>query len=103
MIITRGNLRRGVLGILAAALLVGVSMAIVMLPSAKADPDPCSASNLAETISRVNHNLAGYLAAHPDANEALGDAAKQSPFAASGAFDSYFDAHPDQASEVHNL
>ncbi|MDT5010444.1 MAG: heme-binding protein [Mycobacterium sp.] len=103
MIISRENVRRGVLAILAAAVLIGVSMAIVMLPSAKADPDPCSAANLAETISKVNHNLSGYLAAHPDANQALGDAAKQSPFAASGAFDSYFDAHPEQASDVRDL
>jgi hemophore-related protein len=103
VIITRGNVRRGVLGILAAAVLTGVSMAIVMLPSAKAAPDPCSAANLTATISKVNNDISQYLVAHPDTNAALSEIPKQSAFAAQSAFNSYFDAHPTEKADIHNL
>lgn len=103
MIIARGNVRRGVLAMLAAAVLIGVGTAISVLPSAKAAPDPCSAANLTTTISTVNQNISGYLVAHPDTNQALTDVAKQSPFAAQSAFSSYFDAHPSEGADLHNL
>ena len=103
MTIARVNVRRGVLAIIAAAVLIGVSMALVMLPSAKAAPEPCSAANLTTTISTVNQKLTDYLVAHPDTDQALTDVAKQSPFAAQSAFSSYFDAHPAEAADLHNL
>jgi hemophore-related protein len=61
---------------------------VVALPSAGAAPDPCSAANLTETISSVNHNISLYLQSHPETNQALSDVAKQSPFAA---------RHPDRS------
>ena len=94
--------RRGVLGVLAVGVAAGVG-AVVAMPAAGAAPDPCGAANLTETISSVNHNLSQYLAAHPDANQALSDMTKQSPFAALGAFNSYFDAHPQEAGEVRAI
>ena len=97
--IVRRNVQRAVLGVVAAGLTVG----IVAVPSAAADPDPCSAANLAETISSLNHNLSQYLAAHPDTNQALSDMTKQSPYAALGVFSSYFDAHPQAAQDVRAL
>jgi hemophore-related protein len=104
VIIARGNVRRGVLGILAAAVLAGVAIAIVVLPSAKAEPaDPCTAANLTATISKVNSEISQYLEAHPDTNQALSDAAKQSPFAAQGAFTSYFDGNETAATDLHTL
>jgi hemophore-related protein len=84
----------------AGALAAATAMA---MPSAHAEPDPCSAANLTETISTVNHNISQYLQAHPDANQALGEVAKKSPFAAQSAFTSYFEAHPEEAADLHNL
>jgi hemophore len=89
-------------GVLAAAGVAAVSAAVV-LPSASAEPNPCSAANLSETISKVNHDISQYLQAHPDTDQALADVAKQSPFAAQSAFTAYFDAHPQEASDLHNL
>jgi heme-binding protein len=103
VIIARGNVRRGVLGILAAAVLVGVAIAIVVLPSAKGEPDPCTAANMTETISKVNHDISLYLQAHPDTNQALTEVAKQSPFAAQSAFTNYFQGNPTAAGDLHAL
>lgn len=103
MVIARGNIRRGVLGLLAAAVLVGVAIAIVVLPSAKAEPDPCTAANLTETISKVNHDISQYLQQHPETNQALADVAKQSPFSAQSAFTSYFDGNPTAKADLHAL
>ena len=100
MIIARGNVRRGVLGLIAAGLLGGVATAIVMLPTAKGAPDPCSAANLAETISTVNRQISVYLQAHPDTNTALADVAKQPLSTAQSAFTSYFEAHPQEAGDL---
>lgn len=103
MIIAIRNVRRGVLGILAAAVLIGVAIAIVVLPSAKGDPDPCTAANLTVTISKVNQELSQYLQAHPDTNQALTDVAKQSPFAAQSAFTNYFQGNTAAAADLHAL
>jgi hemophore-related protein len=90
------------LGVLAAGAVAAVTAAAV-LPSASAEPNPCSAANLSETISEVNHNISQYLQAHPDTDQALADVAKQSPFSAQSAFTAYFDAHPQEGSDLHNL
>ena len=98
------NLRRGVFGVLAA----GAACAAVSIPSAPADPTPtpapapsnCTTAGLASTISSVSVSLSTYFAAHPDANQALIDATKQSAFSAIGAFNDYFSSHPDQADEI---
>ena len=111
MIIARRNIRRGVLGVIAAGVLSGVATAIVVLPSAKGEPtptptpaaDPCLASNLTGTISKVNQEISAYLQSHPETNQALADVAKQSPFSAQSAFTAYFDAHPQEATDLHTL
>jgi heme-binding protein len=103
VIIARVNVRRGVLAILAAAVLTGVAIAIIVLPSAKGDPDPCTAANLTVTISKVNQDLSQYLQAHPDTNQALTDVAKQSPFAAQSAFTDYFKGNTAAAADLHAL
>jgi hemophore-related protein len=92
-----------VLGILAAAVLTGVAIAIVVLPSAKGESDPCSAANLTATIGKVNQDISQYLQAHPDTNQALSDVAKQSPFAAQRAFTAYFDGNRAAAGDLHGL
>jgi heme-binding protein len=103
VIIAIRNVRRGVLGILAAAVLAGVAIAIVMLPSAKGDPEPCTAANLSATISKVNQDISQYLQAHPDTNQALTDVAKQSPYAAQSAFTDYFKGNTAAAADLRTL
>lgn len=99
------NLRRGLFGVLAA----GAACAAVSIPSAMADPTPtpapsnCTTAGLASTISSVSASLSTYFAAHPDANQALIDATKQSAFSAIGAFNDYFSSHPDQADEIRAI
>ncbi|WP_059016663.1 hemophore-related protein [Mycobacterium sp. M26] len=98
--------RRAVLGALAA----GAACAVVSAPFAGADPTPapaagadCSAAGLSSTISSVTANLSTYFAAHPDANQALIDATRQSAFGAIGAFNAYFTDHPDQANDIRAI
>lgn len=98
-------LRRAVLGVLAAGAACAVSV-----PSAAAEPTPapapapdCSAAGLSATISSVTKSLSDYFAAHPDANQALIDATRQSAFGAIGAFNAYFNDHPDEANDIRAI
>ncbi len=102
------SIRRAVVAVLAA----GAAGAVVSMPSAVADPAPapapaaatdCSAAGLSATISSVTKNLSDYFAVHPDANEALLDATRQSAFSAVGAFNTYFNDHPDQANDIRAI
>jgi hemophore-related protein len=95
-----------------AVLAAGAAGAVVSMPSAVADPAPapapaaatdCSAAGLSATISSVTKNLSDYFAVHPDANEALLDATRQSAFSAVGAFNTYFNDHPDQANDIRAI
>ncbi|KAA0109336.1 hemophore-related protein [Mycolicibacterium sp. P1-5] len=97
--------RRAVLTILAA----GAACALT-IPNASAEPAPtpaptsdCSAAGLSATISSVTKNLSDYFAVHPDANQALLDATRQSAFGAVGAFNTYFNDHPDQANDIRAI
>jgi hemophore-related protein len=101
--------RRIVLGVLAA----GAACATLAIPTAGADPDTtnpapaaaddCNAATLAKEISSVTSQLSTYFAAHPDANQALIDATRQSAFTAVGQFDDYIKAHPDQADQLRTI
>jgi heme-binding protein len=95
---------RTVFGMVAA----GVAGAALAMPAASADPetpagDDCTAAKLASTISSVTTQLSTYFAAHPDANQALIDATRQSSFVAVGQFGDYMDAHPDQANDLRAI
>jgi heme-binding protein len=103
------RVRRSVFGVVAA----GVACAALAMPAASAAPDDtpapappaddCNAAKLASTISTVTSQLSTYFAAHPDANQALIDATRQSAFAAVGQFGDYMDAHPDQANDIRAI
>jgi heme-binding protein len=116
------TIRRTTLGLLAA----GAACAMLGLPSASADPadpveptpattpadatpaatpatDDCNAAGLAKVISSVTADLNVYFAAHPDANAALIDAARQPAFVAVGQFDDYFRDHPDEADALRGI
>lgn len=99
-------IRRAVL----TALTAGAAAAVVSIPAAVAEPTPapapvsdCSAAGLSATISSVTKNLSDYFAVHPDANQALIDATRQSGFSAIGAFNTYFNDHPDQANDIRAI
>ncbi|GAY18058.1 hemophore-related protein [Mycobacterium sp. shizuoka-1] len=97
------GVRRAVVTVLAAG-----AACVVSMPSANAEPAPapapdCSAAGLSSTISSVTKNLSDYFAAHPDANQALIDATRQSAFSAIGAFNTYFNDHPDQANDIRAI
>lgn len=51
----------------------------------------------------MTKNLSDYFAVHPDANQALIDATRQSAFSAIGAFNTYFNDHPDQANDIRAI
>ncbi|MDP9166358.1 MAG: heme-binding protein [Actinomycetota bacterium] len=104
----------------------GAACAALTLPAASADPaepaeptteatpvtpvaapapaaDNCNAAGLAKTISSVTADLNVYFAGHPDANQALIDAARQPAFSAVGQFDDYFKEHPDEADALRGI
>ena len=93
--------RRIAVGILVA----GAASVAMSIPVAGADPGvaDCNAAGLASTISSVTQNLSGYFATHADANQALIDATRQSAFGAIGAFNAYFDEHPDEANDIRAI
>ena len=89
-----------------STMLAAGAAAVAMSIPASADTAPtadCTAAGLSSTISSVTQNLSGYFAAHPDANQALIDATRQSAFSAIGAFNTYFDEHPDEANDIRAI
>lgn len=100
-----------------AAVAAGAACAALTLPVAGADPaeptptpapvaaaaDDCNAAGMARTISSVTAQLDTYFAAHPDANQALIDATRQSAFTAVGQFKDYFGEHPDEADALRAI
>ena len=94
--------RRRIAGISAGMLAGGLAMGISGAPSAIAAPD-CSPSGVNTTVSSVTGAAQQYLAAHPDANQALIDITRQSSFVAIGQVDGYFAEHPQQADEIRAI
>jgi hemophore-related protein len=116
-------IRRTAVGVFAA----GAACAALTLPAASADTvepveptteattsavpadavapaaDDCNAAGLSKVISSVTGDLNVYFAAHPDANQALIDAARQPAFVAVGQFDDYFKEHPDEADALRGI
>jgi hemophore-related protein len=119
-------IRRTAVGVFTA----GAACAALTLPAASADPvdpvepveptteattsavpaeavapaaDDCNAAGLSKVISSVTGDLNVYFAAHPDANQALIDAARQPAFVAVGQFDDYFKEHPDEADALRGI
>lgn len=71
---------------------------------ATAAPDPCAASQVAKTVATVATNTSNYLAANPEADQALTTIAQQQAGPASLAtLKTYFDANPTVASDLQKL
>jgi heme-binding protein len=92
--------RRGLYGVLAGGLLGGIASAAIVMPSANAAPDQCSASGMATTQSSVSLSMSTYLQTHPETNQALTDIAKQSPTMADASYRTYFAANPTVADDL---
>lgn len=103
-------MRRGFVGVFAAAAAGGaVAAALVLpsvpsLPSATAAEDPCAASAVAKTIGDVANSTGEYLEAHPQTNQALTTISKQQAGPQSlAALKTYFDANPQVAKDMQQL
>lgn len=73
-------------------------------PSASAAPDPCAASELAKTVAMVATNTGNYLAANPQADQALTTISQQQGGPQSvAALKAYFDANPKVAGDMQRL
>jgi len=97
---TTTTARRGLYGVLAGGLLGGIASAAIVMPTANAAPDQCSASGMATTQSSVSLSMSTYLQTHPETNQALTDIAKQSPSVAEASYRTYFSANPKVADDL---
>src|ERR1700754_4726511 len=99
------TVRRGLYGMMAGGLLGGVAPAALIMPSANAappmpaNPDMCTFSGVANTSSEVSEQTGTYLEAHPAANDALTDIAKQPMEDAQVAYRAYFADNPQVQTE----
>jgi len=94
--------RRRVAGAFAACALTGVAVGTVALPTAGA-ADPCTASGLATTASRVLGAAGPYLDAHPGANDALTAAGSQPRDEAKSNVQTYFLTHPGEFLDLKQI
>jgi hemophore-related protein len=95
--------RRGLYGVLAGGLLGGIASAAIVMPSANAAPDQCSASGVATTQSSVSLSMSTYLQTHPQTNQALTDIAKKSPTEAQASYRLYFAENPKVADDMKGI
>jgi hemophore-related protein len=95
------TLRRGVGGVFAGSVLAGIAAVTVTAPVANAAP--CSASGATATISSVSGAASQFLSAHPGADQALTNAASQSPDDARASVRAYFTANPGEYLELKGI
>ena len=88
------TVRRGLYGMFAGGLLGGVASAAIVMPTASAAPETCTFSAITSTSSTVSESTSSYLAAHPEADEALTEIAKQPVDQAQVAYRAYFADNP---------
>ncbi|MBW0013163.1 heme-binding protein [Mycobacterium sp.] len=93
---------RRVAGISAGFLLGGLTIGVIGAPTAAAAPD-CSPDGVNATVSSVTGAAEQYLAAHPDANQAVTAAYGQSPAQAESNLRGYFTAHTQQYYELRGI
>ena len=94
------TIRRGVVGVLAAGALAGLTGSIAV-PTASADAD-CTVSGLSNAIGTVGDQTGQWFASHPDANKAVTDAGGQGS-GAEPAIRNYFIAHPSEWGELQRI
>ena len=97
------TVRRGLVGILAGGLLSGIASATIVVPTAKAAPDTCTASGMANTVSSVSQSTSSYLTEHPDINQQLTDISKQPATQAQQSYRAFFANNPQIATDLKNI
>ena len=97
------TVRRGLCGMFAGGLLGGIASAAIVMPSANAAPDDCTASGVATTQSSVQLAMSTYLQTHPQTNQALTDIAKQSPTEAQASYRTYFADNPKVVDDLKGI
>ena len=104
MFSTATALRRGLFAVFAASASGGAAVAALAVPSATAAPDPCAASELANTIGSVATSTGNYLDTHPETNQALTTISQRQAGPQSlAAMKSYFDANPQAGKDMQQL
>ena len=74
-----------------------------MMATAAAQPAPCTAAGLANTLSGVTGAAGQYLDANPDVNDAITGAGSESPEEAQANLRAYFASHPQQYSDLRGI
>ena len=100
MKLTATTIRRGLYGMFAAGMFGGIASAAIVMPTANAAPDTCSASGVANTVSSVSASTSSYLASHPETNQELTDIAKQPAEVAEEAYRAYFADNPQVETDL---
>jgi hemophore-related protein len=95
------RVRHGLFGVFASSVL-GVAVAAAA-PTAAAQPAPCTAAGLANTLSGVTGAAGAYLDANPDVNDAITGAGSESPEQAQANLRAYFAGHPQQYSTLRGI
>jgi hemophore-related protein len=92
--------RRWVSGVFAGCVVGGIACAVTAPP---ANAAPCTASSATGTISSVAGAASQFLSAHPGADQALTNAASQSPDDARASVRGYFTANPGEYLELKGI
>ena len=100
MKMTATTVRRGLYGMFAAGMFGGIASAAIVMPTANAAPDACTASGIANTVSSVSASTSSYLASHPETNQELTDIAKQPQEQAQEAYRAYFADNPQVETDL---
>ena len=100
MKMTATTVRRGLYGMVAAGMFGGIASAAIVMPTASAAPDTCSASGVANTISSVSASTSSYLASHPETNQELTDIAKLPAEEAQESYRAYFAENPQVETDL---
>lgn len=81
----------------------GVTAAALVIPSAGAAPNPCTAQALFATSSSVFAATGQYLDSHPTLNQTLTDVNSQSDDQAESTVRNYFTANPQEYLEMRDI
>jgi hemophore-related protein len=96
------NMRRGVLGVLAAGALGGLAAATIALPTASAAPG-CTAAGLSNALGSVSSATGGYLASHPGADDVVTNAGALPSGDGENSIRAYFVAHPQEWADLQAI
>ena len=104
MAASTATLRHRLIGVLSATAVGGVVTVAVIVPSATAAPDPCSASEMARTLGSVATSAGDYLDKHPETNQAMTTILQQPAGPQSvTSLKSYFEANPQVAGDLQTV